>query len=69
MASCNEAGVLPFEFIVAKSVADRAINFIEKTYGGNEEVFLLTEAENLLQKYANETLPSLVGLHEVGDRR
>lgn len=68
LATCSEAGVLPFEFVVTKSIAEKTVSFLEKTYGGSEEIYLLREAKNLLQIYANGTLPPIAELHRVGDR-
>ncbi|XP_062703669.1 uncharacterized protein LOC134286112 [Aedes albopictus] len=67
-AACVELGVLPFRYQVTETLCCRTIGYLEKTTG-NQEVFLLREANRALTNLAHLELPPVDQVHWVGARR
>lgn len=57
LATCVEAGLLPFPFVLTIAAASRTISYLEKTYGDSENVFILEKAKNLVREYASIDFP------------
>lgn len=65
-AACVEAGVLSFEWYAALNIFKRALNYLEKTSGGNYG--LLQIAKDIHRTFTGKALPKLARLQRVTKR-
>lgn len=67
LPSCIEAGVLPFDAVVAKTAARRIVGYAEKTTG--TESCTITAVENLFRSFTGNNLPKIARLHQTRARK
>lgn len=67
-SSCVEAGLLPFDSLLAKVVATRATSYAEKAKHKSPQCLLSTVANNLFKNLTRSRLPKVLQLIRISDR-
>ncbi|XP_058816323.1 uncharacterized protein LOC131679600 [Topomyia yanbarensis] len=67
LSSCIEAGVLPFDAMVASSTIRKTVSFLEKTDGNYDPTSAVTE--QIYEAFSSIACPPIARLHTVWDRR
>ncbi|XP_055527947.1 uncharacterized protein LOC129720490 [Wyeomyia smithii] len=67
ISSCIEAGTYPFEAVVAQSILNRVIGYLERTTGDYDPT--AATIRPVLDRYPAIKVPPIPQLHRVGDRR
>lgn len=67
-SSCVEAGLLPFDSLLAKVVATRATSYAEKAKHKSPQCLLSTVANNLFKNLTRSRLPKVLQLIRMSDR-
>lgn len=67
-SACVEAGILPFRYKATMTLCCRAISYLERTSGREQDCFLTEQANRALSELANVRLPLVAEVHHVGPR-